>query len=118
MNSINLLGRITNDLELVKGKKGEYAYVRFSLAVRDGVDKDGEQLTQFIPCIAWNSYAETITNYCKKGDRLAIEGKLNLQKYEDDNEETRTSVQVVVQKLHLIESKEKSSDSKSYKRKR
>ena len=115
MNSVNLYGRITHDLELVELKKGKGSYCRFSIAVKDGVDKDGESLTQFIPCIAWNNLAEVLVNYCGKGERIAVEGKINIQSYEDEDGENRKSFQVVVNKIHLIETKE---DSKSSKRKR
>ena len=118
MNSVNLYGRITHDLELVELKRGKGSYCRFSIAVKDGVDKDGESLTQFIPCIAWNNLAEVITDYTKKGDRIALEGKINIQSYEDEDGENRKSFQVVVNKVHLVETKEESKDSKKDKRKR
>ena len=117
MNSVNLYGRITHDLELVELKKGKGAYCRFSIAVKDGVDKDGESLTQFIPCIAWNNLAEIITSFVKKGDRIALEGKINIQSYEDEDGENRKSFQIVVNKVHLVETKE-SIESKKDKRKR
>lgn len=118
MNSVNLYGRITHDLELVELKKGKGSYCRFSVAVKDGVDKDGESLAQFIPCIAWNNLAEVITDYAKKGDRIALEGKINIQSYEDEDGENRKSFQIVVNKVHLVETKEETKDSKKDKRKR
>lgn len=118
MNSVNLYGRITHDLELVELKKGKGSYCRFSVAVKDGVDKDGESLTQFIPCIAWNNLAEVITDYVKKGDRIALEGKINIQSYEDEEGENRKSFQIVVNKVYLVETKEETKDSKKDKRKR
>lgn len=118
MNSVNLYGRITHELELVELKKGKGAYCRFSIAVKDGVDKDGEALTQFIPCVAWNNLAEVLVDYAKKGDRIAVEGKINIQSYEDDEGENRKSFQIVVNKIHLVETKDESKQSKSDKRKR
>lgn len=118
MNSVNLYGRITHDLELVELKKGKGSYCRFSVAVKDGVDKDGESLTQFIPCVVWNNLAEVITDYAKKGDRIALEGKINIQSYEDEDGENRKSFQIVVNKVHLVETKEDSKDFKKDKRKR
>lgn len=104
MNNVTLLGRVCNDLEIVDVKKS--AYTRFSLAVADGKDKDGEPMTQFVPCIAWNSLAETLCEYVKKGDRLAIEGKLNIQRYTEEGEEKpRTTVQVICTRVHFIETK-------------
>ena len=117
MNKCILIGNLTKDPELTTTTNG-VAVCRFSIAVKDGVDKDGESLTQFIPCIAWNNLAEVITDYVKKGDRIAIEGKINIQSYEDEEGENRKSFQIVVNKVHLVETKEESKDSKQNKRKR
>lgn len=119
MNSVNLYGRIANDLELVELK--ESAYVRFNLAVNDGVDSKGEKKTQFIPIIAWNTTAENICDYCKKGDRLLIEGKINNSSYEDKEGEKRYNTQVIASRIHFVETKgesESKESTKSYKRKR
>lgn len=124
MNSINLYGRICHELELKEANKNS-VYVRFSLAVADGKDKDGNVLTQFIPCVAWNSLAETLCQYAEKGDRLAVEGKLNLQKYTEKGEEKpRTTVQVILTRVHFVETKadrdekEDKEEKTTYKRRR
>ena len=118
MNNVNLYGRIATELkfEATSKKDKEKGYCRFLLAVRDGVDADGEQKTQFISCIAWNQLAKTISDYMKKGDRFALTGKINVQKYEDEDGEERTSFQIVVSQVYFVETKE--TETKSSKRKR
>ena len=121
MNSVNLYGRICNDLELSKAGKGKDAasYVRFQIAVADGVDKEGERKTQFIPCVAWNSTAETLCDYMKKGNRVALEGRINIQSYETEDGDKRSSFQITVLRVHFVETKEESeSREKSPKRKK
>lgn len=112
MNTVNLYGRVCQDLELTKGKgKDAWKYVRFNVAVADGKDDDGEKRTQFIPCIAWNTTAQTLIDYVQKGDRIALRGRLNIQKYDasldpsdDHDPDWRTSVQVVVETFDFVES--------------
>ena len=124
MNTVTLYGRNCQDLELMETGKGKDAncYVRFNIAINEGRDKDGEQITQFVPCIAWGKLAETLCLYVCKGDRLVVQGRLNIQKYTEKGEEKpRTSVQVILSKVDFVETKaddEEEEPVKSPKRKR
>lgn len=100
MNTINLIGRITKELELKTNNNGTN-YVPFTLAVDDFNGK--EKTAQFIPCIAFSKTAETIIAYCKKGQKIAVEGKLTVK---FDKERNTTIVSVPVNKIHFIESKQ------------
>lgn len=100
MNTINLIGRITKELEMKTNNNGTN-YVPFTLAVDDFNGK--EKIAQFIPCIAFSKTAETIIAYCKKGQKIAVEGKLNVR---FDKERNTTIVSVPVHKIHFIESKQ------------
>lgn len=123
MNSVNLYGRVCQDMELAQEGKGKDAtsYVRFTLAVGDGVDRNGEKKTQFIPCVAWGSLAETLCDYVLKGDRLTVEGRINIQSYEDEDGNKRSSFQITVLRADFVETKAESdekTEKKSDKRKR
>lgn len=114
-NSVTLIGRLTKEPELQTYGKGKDAgkYLRFSIAVRDGVNKDGDPQAQFIDCIAWNATAETITNYVEKGDIFAVNGKLVQNNYEDSEGIKRYSLQVTVTGLELLpNNREEKEDNK------
>ena len=64
MNSIQLIGRVTKDIEL-KQTKGGKAYCNFSIAV---TRKYKREETDFINCLAWDKTAELIKNV-KKGEK-------------------------------------------------
>ena len=120
MNSVTLYGRVTKDIETEETGKGKNknSYARFTLAVADGKDAEGEKKTQFIPCIAWGSLAEVLGEYVQKGDRLCVRGRINIQNYEKD-EETKWSFQVVATEADFVETKEESEEKgRSDKRKR
>jgi len=101
MNTIQLTGRITNDLELKVSNSGK-KYVNFTIAVSRGKNKDGANVTDFIPCVSWNKTAETLTTYCKKGKLIGIVGRLNTRTYEK-NGERRYSYEILVNSVEILE---------------
>jgi single-strand DNA-binding protein len=105
MNRINLIGRITKDIEL-KQTKNEINYTRFSIAVkRDLKDESGEYVTDFFNVVAWRKTAEFISKYFKKGSRIAISGKLQQNIYTDKDGNERTSVEIVAEDIDFIDKK-------------
>ena len=88
MNNVQLIGRLTKDPEVRSFGKGKDAVdmCRFTLAVRDGRDKDGNERTQFISCAAWGAVVEILEKYTAKGAMLAVDGKLVNNNYEKDGQ--------------------------------
>ena len=84
MNSINVIGRITKDLEVMKTGSG-VPYVRFVIAVRRKFAKEGQRNADFLPCIAWRNTAEFIAKYCAKGSMVGIHGSMQSNVYEKDD---------------------------------
>ncbi|MGF6906791.1 single-stranded DNA-binding protein [Fusobacterium sp. PH5-44] len=100
MNNINLIGRLTKDLELKYGQSGK-AYAKFSLAVKRNYSKDG---VDFINCVSFGKTAEIIAEHLRKGNKIAIEGSLQMNQYES-NGEKRTTYEVLTKQIHFLESK-------------
>ena len=94
MNSVNITGRITKQPEL-KTKQDGGAYCYFCLAVDNGKDKNGEKLTEFIDCIAYNNQANFIGSYVNKGDMLELNGRLHTS-IKEDSEGNKTKRVTVV----------------------
>jgi single-strand DNA-binding protein len=101
MNNIQLLGRITKDLELKTTTTGK-PVCSFDIAVTRKFDKE---ITYFIPCVAWNKTCETMCKFVKKGQLIAIDGSLYTRKYEDKNGNNRTAYEVNVNNFYFAESK-------------
>ena len=72
MNSIQLLGRLTKDPEI--NTSGNTTYCRFCVAVPRGYGKNKE--TDFFNCTAFGKVAEAISEYVKKGEQLAVQGRM------------------------------------------
>ena len=78
MNKVFLSGNISTDIEL-KQTSGGAPVSKFNLAV--GRMKDG---TDFVPIVAWNQIAENVKEFCQKGSRIIVEGRLQINDYEKE----------------------------------
>lgn len=105
MNNVQLLGRLTKDVELAK-TKSKKVYARFTLAVPNGEN------AMFIDCVAFDKLAETIEKYVKKGNRLLVEGSINATTYQDKDGKNHKSTNIYVNKITFIESAKKSEEKK------
>ena len=99
MNKVVLTGRVTDDIK-AEGKKNKYA--NFTIAVRDGVDEDGDPKAQFIRCVIFNKGAEVLEQFVSKGQPLCVSGRLSNSSYEDEDGVTRYSTNVIVDDFDLI----------------
>ena len=85
LNTVILMGRITQDLELKQTQNGT-SVLSFNVAVDRGYVKQGEERqTDFITCVAWRQTAEFISKYFSKGRMIALEGNLRTRTYDDKN---------------------------------
>ena len=98
MNNISLIGNLTKDIELRSSTTTEVA--KFSLAVRR--DKDN---TDFINCVAFGKTAELLSQYTSKGNKLAVEGRLQTGSYDNKDGVKIYTTEVIVNKMHLLEKK-------------
>lgn len=105
LNSVILNGRLVKEIELENYGKGKNAgvYARFSLAVGRGYkDEEGEVVVDFINCTAFNNTAEILSKYVNKGDMVTISGRLNVDRYEDKEGNTKYSTYVSVINVDLL----------------
>lgn len=108
MNLVVLIGRLTRDPELKFGQSGK-AYSRFSIAV-DNPMKKGE--ADFINCVAFGKTAELIGEYMRKGSKIGVNGRLQMNRFEI-NGEKRTSYDVLVEQIEFLDSKGSGASSSS-----
>lgn len=95
LNRIVLIGRLTRDPELRYTASG-VAVTTFTLAVdRPYANSQGERETDFINIVTWRGLAENCANYLKKGRLTAVDGRLQIRNY-DNNEGRKVYVSEVV----------------------
>lgn len=97
MNFTVLSGRLCSEPELKEsnGKK----YVNISIAVDRPKNQDGTKTADFIECVFWNSKAEVISKYCKKGHKIGIIGSIRTSKYQKQDGTTISKTVVYVSNI-------------------
>ena len=75
INKAIVEGRLTKDVELRKTQSG-YGVTTFTLASKYGKDKQGNDITDFVQCTAWNQNADFLSVYGKKGTLVSVEGRI------------------------------------------
>lgn len=104
LNRVILIGRLTRDPELRYTPNG-VAVTKFTLAVDRGYKKDGQNEADFIPVVTWKQTAEACANYLAKGRLCAVEGRIQVRHY-DNNEGKRVYVtEVVADNVRFLESR-------------
>ncbi len=110
MNKVILIGNLTRDPELKETQSGIYV-CKFSIAVnRKFQNTDGERETDFFNITAWRGTAETIANNCKKGNKLLVEGSIQLRKYEDKEGISRTLIDITASEVEFLTPKSRQDD--------
>lgn len=106
MNTVQLVGRLTRDIELKFTASGT-ATGSFNLAVnRNFTNQQGDREADFINCVIWRKAAENLANWTRKGSLIAIDGRLQTRSYENRNGQKVYVTEVVVNNFDLLESKE------------
>ena len=101
MNRIFLIGNLTRDPELSETQSG-IAVCRFLIAVNRRRTAEGEQQTDFFNVTAWRGLAENVARFCKKGNKIAVVGNLQIRQYEDRDGQKRTSVDVIADEVEFL----------------
>lgn len=111
MNSVQLIGRLTKDIDLRYTQSGT-AVGSFNLAVeRNFKNADGERETDFIRCQIWRKAAENLEKFTKKGSLVGLEGKLQIRNYENNQGQRVYVTEVVIENFSLLESKKDSQNN-------
>lgn len=97
MNSVQLIGRLTRNPELRRTESGK-SVARFTIAVDRNTK---EKQTDFIDCIAWEAQAENLERTQKKGNRIGVEGRIQVRSYEKDGE-NRKMTEVVAARIEYL----------------
>jgi single-strand DNA-binding protein len=111
VNKVTLLGNIGNDPE-VRTTAGGGKVATFSLATgRQWTGQGGEkqEKTEWHRCVAWNGktgagmgLADIVEKYCRKGERLYVEGSIEYGQYKDKEGQTRYITEIKVRELMLL----------------
>lgn len=102
MNKVNLIGNLVKDPEL-RYTKQNTPVATYTIAINT---KYGEkQQTDYINISTWGKRAEFISKYFKKGQPIAITGRLKNKNYEDGKGIKHYSMEVITEEIEFVGAK-------------
>ena len=106
MNKAILIGRLTKDPELKMTENTKREVCQFTMAVnRPYTNEDGERKADFINCVVWDKLAENLTKYQKKGNQIAVEGRIQTRNYEDKDGKRVYVTEIISTNITFLDSK-------------
>ncbi len=106
MNKVILMGRLTRDPEVRYTQTSNALVASFSLAVNRRFVRQGEERqADFINIVAWNKTGEFVSKYFKKGQQVAVVGRLQTRNYDDANGQKHYITEVVAEEAYFAEGK-------------
>ena len=113
MNKVILMGRLVKEPEVRYSQGAEpIAVARYTLAVNRRFKRQGEPEADFINCVAFGKTGEFAEKYFKKGQLVAITGRLQVRSWDKDGER-RYATEVIIEEQHFAESKKDSGEGKA-----
>lgn len=115
LNRVVMIGRLTQDVTM-RQTKGGTSVASFSIASNRKVKRNEEWVDQvsFFNCTAWGKIGESIDRFFNKGNKIAIEGRLEQQRWKDQQGQNRSKIEVVVESFFFCESKDSSENKQGY----
>ena len=107
-NKVQLIGHLGNDPE-IKEFDGGKMKARFSMATSEVYkNNNGEKVTetQWHNIVAWNGTAKIVEKLLKKGNEVAIEGKLTSRSWDDKDGNKKYITEIVANEVILFKPKE------------
>ena len=108
MNKVILVGRLTKDPDVRYTQTGK-CVASFSLAVDRGYGENKD--TDFIPIVVWDKIAEICGNNLTKGQKVLIDGRLQVRSYDDKTGQKRWVTEVIGSTVEFLERRQGTPNS-------
>ena len=106
MNKAILMGRLTRDPEVRYTQTNNTLVASFSLAVNRRFARPGEERqADFINIVAWSKLGEFCSKYFKKGQQVAVTGRLQTRTWDDDQGQKHYITEVIAEEAYFADSK-------------
>jgi single-strand DNA-binding protein len=112
LNKVTIIGHLGRDPEMRYTPSGR-PVTTFSVATsRSWNTSDGERRsdTEWFNVVSWGSLAEICKQYLSKGQQVYIEGRLQTRRWEDDDGNKRTTVEIVAKEMIMLGDRKKKPD--------
>jgi single-strand DNA-binding protein len=115
LNKVMIIGHLGREPEMRYTPSGR-PVTTFSIATsRSWNTSDGERKThtEWFNVVAWGSLAEICNQYLNKGQQVYIEGRFQTRRWDDENGNRRTAVEVVAKEMIMLGDRKKNRSDKS-----
>ena len=117
LNKVTLIGNLGADPEVRSTSNGSRVATLSLATSRQWKNQSGEkqEKTEWHRCVAWNSnwagasgkgsgtgLADIVEKYCRKGERVYVEGAIEYGQYKDKEGQTRYTTEIKVRELMLL----------------
>lgn len=112
LNKVMLIGNLGRDPEMRYTPSGR-PVTTFSVATsRSWKTNDGEKRseTEWFNIVAWGNLAEICNKYLKKGSKVYVEGRLQTRRWDDDDGQKHSSVEVVANEMIMLNARNKDDE--------
>lgn len=115
MNKVVLMGRLTRDPEVRYTQTNNTLVANFSLAVNRRFAREGDsQTADFINIVAWSKTGEFVSKYFKKGQQVAVSGRIQTRSWDDQNGQKRYATEVIAEDVYFADSKRDGNDANNF----
>ena len=107
LNKVIVIGNVTKEVEIKSTTSGKHVVTKTVAVPRSFKNANGTYDTDFINLVAYGGTAYFLSNYAKKGTRIAISGSWNTRTYQDNNGKTQYVNECLVTDVDILTPKEK-----------
>lgn len=112
VNRVTIMGHLGNDPDLRYMPNGD-PVANFSIATSevwtDKVTNQKREETDWHRIVAFRKLAEIVSQYCHKGSKLYVEGRLQTRNWKDKNGIIRNVTEIIANSVQLVDSRQGSS---------
>ncbi|HEX9166175.1 MAG TPA: single-stranded DNA-binding protein [Gemmatimonadales bacterium] len=111
LNKVILIGNLGADPEVRSTANGSRVATLSLATSRQWKNQSGErqEKTEWHRVICWNNKGSTLADlverYCKKGDKLYVEGSIEYRSWQDREGQTRYTTEITARELILLSSR-------------
>ncbi len=118
LNKVILIGNLGADPEVRAAASSRVATVSLATGRQwKGADGQKQEKTAWHRVIFWNAkgngqqLADIVEKYCKKGDKIYVEGEIEYRTWQDKDGQTRYSTEINGRELILLSGKSEGAES-------
>jgi single-strand DNA-binding protein len=119
LNKVQLIGNLGADPEVRSTSNGSRVATLSLATSRQWKNQAGEkqEKTEWHRVVLWNNKGSTLADiaerYCKKGDKVYVEGSIEYRSWQDREGQTRYTTEITARELILLSGRSEGSESYS-----